>query len=58
MLPEDSLAKLPVFWEGQHNHFRMSEDNFLAAFNQYLETLVDARTYQVWAWLEQNTERY
>jgi len=58
MLPEECLAALRASWEGQRNRFRMSEENFLAAFNQYLQTLVDARVHQVRTWLEQNTERY
>jgi len=58
MLPEECLAALRSSWEGQHNRFRMSEDNFLAAFNQYLQCLVDARIHQVRTWLEQNTEKY
>lgn len=56
--PEERLSALRVSWEGLRNRFRMSEDNFLAAFNQHLQTLVDARIHQVRTWLEENTERY
>ena len=58
MLPEECLAALRASWEGRCNRFRMPEDDFLAAFNQYLQTLVDTRIHQVRTWLEQNTERY
>ena len=56
--PEACLAALRSGWEGHHNRFKDSEDEFLASFNQYLLTIADARIGQVRTWLEQNTTRF
>ena len=56
--PEVCLASLRSSWEGHHDRFKNSEEEFIAAFNQHLLTIADARIGQVRTWLEQNTTRF
>lgn len=58
MSAEECLASLRSSWGDSHNRFRMTEEEFLAAFNRYLHDLADARVQQVRTWLEQNTSRF
>ena len=58
MSAEECLASLRSSWGERHNRFRMTEKEFLAAFNRYLLDLADARVQQVRTWLEQNTARF
>ena len=56
--PGACLTSLRSSWEGQHDRFKNSEEEFIAAFNQHLLTIADARIGQVRTWLEQNTTRF
>lgn len=58
MSAEECLASLRSSWGDRHNRFGMTEEDFLAGFNQYLLDLADARVRQVRTWLEQNTSRF
>jgi hypothetical protein len=58
MSAEECLASLRSSWNDRHNRFKMTEEEFLAAFNRYLLDLADARVQQVRTWLEQNTSRF
>ena len=55
---EACLASLRSNWEGRHNRFKISEEEFLTAFNQHLLSIADARIGQVRTWLEENTARF
>ena len=56
--PEACLASLRSNWEGLHNRFKISEEEFLSAFNQHLLSIADARIGQVRTWLAENTARF
>jgi len=58
MSAEECLASLRSSWDDRHNRFRLTEEEFLAAFNRYLLDLANARVQQVRTWLEQNTSRF
>ena len=58
MSAEECFASLRSSWGNRYNRFRMTEEEFLAAFNRYLHDLADARVQQVRTWLEQNTSRF
>ena len=58
MSAEECLASLRSSWGDSQNRFRMTEEEFLAAFNRYLLDLANARVQQVRTWLEQNTSRF
>ena len=56
--PEGCLASLRSNWEGRHDRFKISEEEFLTTFNQHLLDMADARIGQVRAWLGANTARF
>jgi hypothetical protein len=58
MSAEECLGSLRSSWSDRHSRFKLTEAEFLAAFNQYLLDLADARVQQVRTWLEQNTSRF
>lgn len=58
MSAEECLASLRSNWDDRHNRFKLTEEEFLTAFNRYLHDLADARVQQVQSWLEQNTSRF
>ena len=55
---EACLASLRSNWEGRHNRFKISEEEFLIALNQHLLSIANARIGQVRTWLEENTARF
>ena len=55
---EACLASLRSNWEGRRDRFTVSEQEFLAAFNQHLLAIANTRIGQVRIWLEQNTARF
>ena len=55
---EACLASLRSNWEGRYNRLKISEEEFLTAFNQHLISIADARIGHVRTWLEENTARF
>jgi len=54
---EACLASLRSNWEGRHDRFKISEEEFLATLNQHVLSIADARIGQVQTWLGANTAR-
>ena len=58
MSAQECLASLRSSWDDRHNRFKLTEEEFLTAFNRYLLDLASARVQQVRTWLERNTSRF